>query len=858
MKILKRYALKKLLFHKKRTVVLLMGIMLTSALLTSISTLANSAYSGIRASAIKEGGDYQAMFYQVPNDKKSYILHHQSVKKAMQVQPIGVGILDGSQNLYKPYIHVMGFDDAAIRSLPIHLTKGRLPKNNQEIMLAQHIVYNGKVNVEVGDVITLNLGERYLLKDNRNIANTASYNENNEGIRNEKAYIFTVSGFFERPNFEETTSASYSAITTFDTSLKSVSDIYVNYQDDVNVIDETKKIAKQLELAGNKITYDFHYELISLNSSVKGGRLSYLVNLVAIFTAAVILIGSSTLLYNSFSMNMHKERQYLALLQSGGATLSQIRYMLFYEGVLLSIIAIPIGILLGVGAVYGSLDFINQQVSNMSLSMNYMLFTCDVFQLLLCALGVFGIVEFCIWLPLRKLDTSLIQNIRQQGRTQVKHVSILSKHLPLSLRMARKHIRFQRRTQRNIIISLTTLIVLFVSFHSMMFNVQELRDTYSLDSNADISLTFEGSNRERVMKEINQLATENTHLLSMGPYYYSLDIYDLLSDVYKEENQIIESDTMNYSSVVIYGVDDDAITTLNGGKAAAPHDTPILYALNRSAVSTSEQGYPFQKGGKSKINVLYDELGNQVNLDLDIKIAQGDIEFLNYRSSIILLASFQDMEKIIWNEFILLNKENSGAIQEEPSLMSSVLSDRNYTVFFKTSLSNALEEELQNLNATSEMRTFQIENYDRMYKEQRSMKLLTNLLFYGFMVVVFIVGFTNIINTAHGEFTIRKKEFAMLMSVGMRKRQLAMMLIWENFIYALTSLILAIFLNKVVNELMYYLFQRGLMGYNQTMMWMDYVYCMGIAVLFIIVILCYQLVKLKKYSLMEMIREQDQ
>ena len=167
----------------------------------------------------------------------------------MYNQQLGYAFAEGCTNKYKPYLYIIGTDNDFFETMPVHLTGGRLPEKSDEILLPEHLAENGEVHYKVGDVLTLEMGNRmwdgYVLgqynpymnaeegeelqeeaeestagngEDSTNDANNEAENLSAEKERLEimETRTFTVVGFYERPSFENYSAPGYTAITVMD------------------------------------------------------------------------------------------------------------------------------------------------------------------------------------------------------------------------------------------------------------------------------------------------------------------------------------------------------------------------------------------------------------------------------------------------------------------------------------------------------------------------------------------------------------------------------------------------------------------------------------------------------------------
>ncbi|MEF9961210.1 MAG: ABC transporter permease [Erysipelotrichaceae bacterium] len=827
MKILHRYGIKSLWHNYKRTIAIMVGITLSTAMMISIATLTLSAKDALQTKQKETFGDYHSLFYNVPNDKKIFVTHNEKVSEAMQVQSLGVDYLNGSKNNLKPYISVMGFQQTTLDHLPVKLSSGRLPQNDREIILAKHILYNGKVNLNLGDQLQLNLGKRIFKDSLAEINNFDPYYEGIETIQTAKLQTYRVVGFFERPTFENFSSASYSAITAYNENLPISSDIYVKYFKPSDSVKNTEAIAKVLKF--NDRQYNFNYNLLTYDNAFANSRSSFLINIVSVFTMIVVLLGSATLLYNSFSMNMRKERQHLSMLQSVGATMTQIRSMLFFQGFIIALISIPLGIGLGLLSVSTSLGIFNQLILSSSIEMSAMKMHLSWSLISICSILIFILIEFCIWLPSKTIALSLIDEMKIKGNAKAKKYRMHQKHTSITSKLAIKHLCFQKNSERNILISLVTLMVLFVSFHGLMSNVQKVRDESFLDSKYDVSMNFtEEKNNLNIANEIAQLETVNTNIITT--------FEDGVSVPLKAFNKKYQNSIKGNSKQILVdliGIEDKKFDELFKGNK--PNEKNQAYLYNEYQYSNNHPSQYIDSA--KKIAITH---GKTVNFE--VIPTTIDLGFLNHQSRPTLLVSSSKLDQLFQHEF---------------KINDNLQYNKNYIAYFNTLDSNALEAELKNLPGLNRIVAYEIYNYDRMNGEVRSIKLLTNLLFFGFITLVFIVGFVNILNTAHGEYQMRRQEFAMLNSIGMRKKDILKMLYKESLMEAIIAFLIAFVINVLIASILSFFFQKAGIGYDTAIPYNDYIYCLLIGFGATCLVLGYQIIQRRKDSIADIIKEQS-
>ena len=160
MNLLNKLTITNLKLNKKRTIVTIIGIILATALITAVAGMVTSFRQTLINWTIKTDGNYHYRFKNVPSEELKYIENNRSIENYYLTQGIGYAKLNESKNEYKPYLYVMSYNKEALKNAPIELVEGRLPQNENELVISEHIITNGKVNYKIGQKISLEMGER--------------------------------------------------------------------------------------------------------------------------------------------------------------------------------------------------------------------------------------------------------------------------------------------------------------------------------------------------------------------------------------------------------------------------------------------------------------------------------------------------------------------------------------------------------------------------------------------------------------------------------------------------------------------------------------------------------------------------
>lgn len=814
--ILNKFTLRSLKLNIKRTIATCMGIIMSTALICAVAGVASSFQQTLINHTIELDGDYHAVFFDISKNDQKYIFENRNVKSTYITQGIGYSELKESKNDYKPYMYLMAFDKDALNNFGLRVTEGRLPQNSKEVVISKHMEENGGVSLyKVGDKIILNIGKRVaddgseLTQNNvyNNPKNSSDTDYVEEHLTNTKAEEFTVVGIIERPNIEiEPYSApGYSVITLLDDSNMNANnpiDILVKFKNIKETYDDTKEISKQLSQGSSSV----NSELLRWSGVARNeGTLQMMYGLVGI-VMGIIVVSSVFVIRNSFEISITEKMKQYGMLSSIGATKKQIKKNVLFEGMILGLISIPIGIACGALATE-----ILMQVSTILVGKT--MFTNEVkfvFNLPLLAialsagLGFLTIYFSCVFSARKAAKISPIAAIRSSNDIKIKAKKmkcpkIINKIFGIGGEIAYKNLRRNKKKYRTTVISLVVSITVFISLNTFLNYAFGITGTYYQEMNYNVSIfasckgdSFESEKQEykyyqKFVKENNiskysivRTATleksniDNYYTDEYKKYYLndemkenenkpSVILMSIGDNAYKEYIKKIGGKYENYKDSIIY-YDNSAIYIANNGE-----DTKKIVPLNISANDIIE-GIPF------KYN---EEKTEKTTLKIE-KVADRDnpLESGNFTSIGTFLISDELMDKFEYNC---------------ARLQVDVKNDEE--------LCKKIDEEKSELAKTGMSVSYT--NYKEEADYQNKTVLLISIFLYGFITVITLIGVTNIFNTITTNMNLRSKEFAMLKSIGMTKKEFNRMINLESIFYGVKSLIIGIVLGTGISYWIY-------------------------------------------------------
>lgn len=810
MKILNTLTLKNLKLNKKRTIVTIIGISLSVALICAITTFTVSIQKAMIEREIKTNGNYHIRVQDVSKENEKYLENNAKIDELQISQEIGYAPLEESQNENKPYAYIEGYDENLLQNGGIVLLEGRLPENENEIVIPEHVIQNGKVEWNVGDTIELDIGNRYIGEYVLNQLNPYYTDQDRldrkeSGIEDDleqETFVastqktYTIVGIMERLNSESYSAPGYTMITKLDKidDTRNVN-MSIILKDPTEVYDFEDYLKNDLQIDETNISEN--QDLLYYMGIFKSDRMeSFVLTMIAI-VIGIIVFTSAFVIKNSFSISLTEKTRELGMIASVGATAKQIRKSIFFEGAVLGHISIPLGIVIGIVAIGIVLAIVNGIINSGSTPLidNFELQLTISWGAIIVAIIV-SIVMIIISLirpSYRAGKISPIDAIRESSDVKVKKNKHKYKEYKLTKKIfgiegviARKNFRRSRKKYRTTIFSIFLSIILFISMNAFAESVFGLSSLKYPDSR--INLTVYSNNQKEEEKEayFNKIKD----LDGIKEYMILKDTYVHMDnpDIYTEEALEYYSEEVN-TILIIYSLGDEAYRNyvaelgLNYDEVkdeAILSDTRILYEYEegRDGVKRVETNLTNLNAGDTlEYYKMQDEEGNLTE--------KGSIKIAKRADKYPLGLSFQEDTHpiIIISDEMMENFEHS--------LVSMTINAED---------PYKLQEEIIEIDKTNQDNIY---NAEEDVRAARNMNLIVSIFIYGFIAVISIIGITNIFNTITTNMALRNREFAILKSIGMTNKEFKRMIHYESFIYGLKALILGLPVGIALSYLIY-------------------------------------------------------
>ena len=854
MNVFSKVTLESLKKNRTRTVVTIIGIMLSAAMICASTTFVSSMQNFVLRCEIYSSGDWHGAVYDAAYKDYEDIRDSGKVSSSAYAQVLGYAKID-SANERKPYLYVLGGDVASgyFKTMPVHLILGTLPKDSTEIILPEHLSTNGKVSYKIGDTVTLDVGDRTL--DGRRLGqDTPVYTYDSETqveimsgerLENTEPRTYTVVGIYERPTFEDYSAPGYTALTAADTKSADQAPIhcYFKLHKPAGVYDFMKEMGYTQE-------YRYAYNtkvLLYSGTAPFDSFLTAFYSLAAIIIA-LIVFGSVSLIYNAFSISVSERTRQFGLLSSVGATRKQLRRMVLFEALAVSIVGIPLGILVGIGGIGITLLLIGDKFFSI-VRVDIPMRLCVSWQAVVIA-AVIALVTVLIsaWIPSKRATgVSAVEAIRQSMDIKVSGRPVRTSKLAYKLFglpgvLAGKHYKRNRKKYRTTVVSLFMSIVLFVSAAAFTDYMMESAEgglasdqfdlIYAAESDVSAAMTPDAL-LELLFSEQNVTGgtyTKKQFLQGEISREYVTAMYADRFSNFGMEREDAAPKELSISGYLYFVADAEFNRLLEkyNLKEADYYDRekPLGLALDRNIeLDRRLEKYvtlDTLKGDGCVIEGLYyveidgyyrkdsriDENGNKVILYQN-RDNESDIIELPYGES---FAKYTlRSEKTIEEAPFFVSRSTSVAINMiypysmlESVVPEAALNQFRNTEYFLTSSNHAASfGNLATVLTENGLSSRQLFDYAANVETNRNVVTIIRVFAYGFIVLISLIAAANVFNTISTNISLRRREFAMLKSVGMTQKGFSRMMNYECLLYGSKALLLGLPVSCGITYLIY-------------------------------------------------------
>lgn len=820
MNILNELTVKSLKKNKRRTVLTIFGILLSVALITAITTFVSSMQGSLVDFVKKNSGNYHIMVENVPKDKQKYLLHNEKAEKKIVIQTIGnakplsLQYEEGVNEENATKIKVRAVKKENFSDLGMILQSGKFPQSENEIVIPEHFWGDYTTKIRVGDKLKLNIDgkeKEYTVSGISGMSAVEFHSE--EGMLG--CSLFTISD---------------------DEKISENIDVAMLMKNPKDTFAFREMLEKELglhELQINNILLDFQGAVVNANVLV-------VLKVLAGMVIGIILLTSIFVIKNSFDISITERLKQYGMLVSVGATSKQIRKNVLFEGVVLGIIAIPLGVLLGVGAIWCTLQVVMKILEGTSFGgeVELKMYVSVVAILIAVAIAIVMIYISSL-IPAKKAQkVSPMEAIREAKDTKLEAKKLRTSKLfrkvfGIEGEIARKNLKRSRKKYRITVFSIFISIVLFLSISSVRIYGQEMQNMkfakmdYNLIAHYDEDdLGKQGEIFRRASKVDGVKKAEIVKVWIGDPKNIS---FTKTAEKSRGIEEFTQEEKDKEAQYVFYSLSNEtykAFAKELGLSYEEVKDKGILCDTSISFVRDEED----EKAKKTKYHELAVKEGEKLQFD------GGEIEIVKRADRFPFTQNFYYGVNVIVSEEWMSHRDFR---------YDGLYIDAEDTMKVRENM-----ERITGKDGWTYM------DFAEQARENNSINLIISIFLYGFVAVISIIGITNVFNTITTNVALRSREFATLRSVGMTDKEFKKMIWYESFLYGTKSLLYGVPVGLGLSYIFYRQF-TNILEMSYIVPYQQVIIC----ILFVFIILCltmqYAVKKVEKQNIIETIRSEN-
>lgn len=871
MTIVQKLAVKQLLMNKKRTLITLVGVIISVSMITAVLTLGVSFMDLMQRQVISNEGEWHFWYGDINETQLEEIERDQNQATILISQEEGFAEFEGSTNPDRPYLFIRNYNQEAFDHFPIELKEGRLPTQPNELVISDSISNQDAFSYQVGDSIELDIGQRERVGSDGTTESELSQSipfiesdDVNEELIIEKTEVYTIVGEIETPFFENSRNPGYTFLSYTDESLITGDQETNAYVIMANLNRSSLEYIDGFAEEHGIQTVDNNNSLLRFSGVIASDRIFSMLLTLSAVIVSVIVVGSISLIYNAFAISVSSRARELGMLASVGATKRQKRNIVFFEGALIGVISIPLGLILGYGGTALSFILFNSLISQAIRATETLRVVFSPWTILITLIVSVSTLFLSTYIPAKKAsEVTAIEAIRQTDTVKVSNKEVatskfVKKIFGIEGDLALKNIKRNKSGYRAIIFSLSISLVLFLTVsyfatslrksnqlleqgitHDMVVTLEQQVDSVSDQAFLSQLTTTENSDEAVILSQISttawidedKIAEElvGSGLIENGKYPYGVDLYGL-------DAKAME----NYASSI--EIEYDSQSSPTGNSMVIVQDTLRYITPDEDQTIVETEALNAEIGDSLALE-LYD-------YDSDSTVP---IEPLEIRALVdeIPIGVPADIQLGMLNVFV--SQEIFDSLLENMGLPEDSV---NQNIYYKSEDANALETELEDIRTEADTASFSIYNSQRERQRGDQLILLGQVFSNAFVLLITLICVATIFNTISTSISLRKREFAMLKSVGMTTKSFIKMIRLESLFYGVKALLYGIPVSFLMILIIYQAW-RTKFSFGFELPWMALLLAIISVFLIVGLAMMYATQKVKKDTIIEGLKQEN-
>lgn len=803
MNIFARITARTMKENKTRTIVTIIGVILSTAMITAVVTLGGTFQNFFIEYTKEQDGSWHVAGLSLPVKEAEKAEKQEEVVNSTKVAEIGYARYEHLLSPMMPYLYVQSFSENTRSMLPVALKEGKFPEKQNEVIIPDYLNANLEEGnqILIGDTLPLELGEREYKGERLSQSNSYMGTETKaeESFVPKEKREFTVVGIYDYSSLVTSVGApGYEVYAGPGNETGSYTDLYVELKD----IKKTYDFQKEVFGGYGSVT---HESLLRWYGVVDNDRFSTVYTGLLLILTAVIMTGSVLLIYNAFSISLRERSTQFGLLSSLGATKKQLRQSMRYEAFMVSLIGIPLGVLSGIAGIGITLHFIEEGLSQWLYGESKEIpLVVNAGAVLLSVMIAFFTVFISVWIPSKRIKRlSPMEAIRASEDIKIRPGEVKTggwvfKIFGLPGMMADKNYKRDRKKYRTTIVSLSISILLFTT--AALFQIYLIETgSFVMDvPAADVECVLyepdkDGEKTDKILEKTEGIeeifSYEKLYLMMQVPSEILGSVFEGREVMTDENYTVISAETVILPNEVF-----EEMAKKEGISLSAYKNTEVprfLYTENEHTYNSSTQRYETQ-------DYFLENGEKRAELGWITTSGEEEKEIFEPQGEIILGDAVEKLPEkmgIRNTDFALFMSESMYQDFSEYFLRTDPIKTYNIKCENPGVVSETLEKELKEQGIQSE----NVTDLHVLYQQDRNTMMAVQILTYGFIILISLIAVANVFNTISTNFMLRRKEFAMLRSMGMSPKGFNRMLYYECLIYGSKSVLYGIILTVMVS-----------------------------------------------------------
>lgn len=861
MKILNQLTIKELKMNKQRTIVTLIGVILSCALMVGIGLIFSSAQKNMLDSIVRYSGDYHVRFDHVKKEDISLVKNNIKVKKYAFTNDISYA-LENNKPENDFFFLLRGMSDTYHESF--RNVKGKYPTNENEIFVPDTLLKQYDPYLKIGDSITLDLGKRYL--NGTETTETVRSKEETFQVTDTKTY--KIVGTYEYDAYPQMYYSELYILYTGGTIDTNPASLYITYKNIDDIYQESEHIASLLGFQkisdGLYQNMTYHQEYLSAAGHSRYGNYNTTMVIILGVILGLISVACIIVIYNSFHISVMERKKQFGIFASIGATKNQLMKTVFLEALIVSCIGIPIGVLAGMLGIKITLDMIMKLAPDL-FDIPFVFYIYPIF-IIVPVIFMLLVIFISAYLPARKAGKMQpMEAIRQNDdikieKKKIKTPKMIRKMFGIEGEIALKNIKRNRKKYRVTVVSLFISIVLFITFSGLLKYGLYGTDTAFQNAEYDAMISITAPNYDAMKPAIERLKkVKGPDQIKEIHWTYAttkIDVSTFYEEYQKQMGKHMHNRQMSDMGVLITTIDQTDYKKLLKEYQQEDGTTFLINQIHFSSVhgNTRKTYYNriFEPNTISSLTLYCEQY--EVNGNYHIKQCREPIE------------NIMMIETVPYGLKNMISDSSTFVLVVPESMYRQFVntaSEKDYSIatndflYINGSDFKNIEREVENIEDEGIVGGIYYENVEDSVARTNRIILAFKILLYGFIILVTFIGITSVFNTIVTSLALRKREFAMLRSVGLSPKGFHKILFLESFFFVAKAYFVALIVSFALIVLIHYAFNFSIYMESILIPWDAVLIALIFSYVIVLITTFYATKKMRTANILESIREEN-